>query len=256
LLNQGDADGALRHFREALRRDPSLDGARAGLVEALKARNPLYRLVLGGFLWLDRFSAGKQRQILIGAWLVALVGSRALRGAGHETAAAVVSYSWLSIVLLTALTVPVFNLLLLLHPLGRHALERQARNDAILLGVTLLAAAGVALHAWLVRSPWSLASWPFWLVFLLPVAGIGAFWSGWARRVLQVFCVLLLAAWIWWAVHLLSLVPESVRRDQVEEFQRVLREHVRLQRWLIGAAAWSTWFVMLAPKGRPRRRRA
>ena len=51
LLQQGDAKGALVHFQEALRRDPQSRGARAGLVEALKAQNPLYRVVLA---WFDR----------------------------------------------------------------------------------------------------------------------------------------------------------------------------------------------------------
>jgi len=251
LLNQGDAQGALHHFQEALRRDPSLDGARAGLVEALKARNPIYRVVLGWFLWLDRFSQGKQRQILIGAWLVATMSSRGLRGAGHHDAATVVSFSWLAIVFVTALTVPVFNLLLLVHPIGRHALDRQSRRDALLLGSTMLVSIGVCLHAWLGDSAWSTTSWPFWVVFLLPVAGIGAFWSGWGRGVVQVFCAGAFLFWCWWAV-----VLEMKDWNDGSFGQQHLRDHLALLGRLVLTVAFSTWFVMLAPKGRPPRQRS
>ena len=265
LLHRGDARGALHHFQEALRRDPTLDGARMGLVEALKARNPLYRVVLAWFLWLERFAGPRQVAILIGVWFASRLASRSLAAAGHETAATVVSFSWLGFVLLTACAVPIFNLLLLLHPLGRHALERTARNDALLLGGTVLVLAAVALHAWLGDAAWSRRGWVFWLVFLLPVAGLGVFGPGWGRRVLQAFCVAAIAVWVWWCVRLEHLVadavaraPASVRADRAEQELAPLlapvREHSALLGSLVLAVALSTWFVLLAPKGRRRRR--
>jgi Flp pilus assembly protein TadD len=266
LLQRGDAKGALHHFQQALRRDPTLDGARAGLVEALKARNPLYRVVLRWFLWLGRFSGGNQVAIVLGVWFASRLASGALAAGGHEVAATVVSYAWLGFVLLTACTVPLFNLLLLLHPLGRHALERTARNDALLLGGAVLALGGVGVHAWLGDDAWSKRGWLFWLVFLLPVAGIGLFHAGWARRVLQAFCVAALGFWVWWSVRLEQLLaavadaaPTTVHRDRVDaelaELLAPVRAHAALFGTLVLAVALSTWFVMLAPKGRPRRRR-
>jgi len=266
MLHRGDAKAALHHFQEALRRDPTLDGARAGLVEALKAKNPLYRLVLGWFLWLERFSGPRQIQIIIGLWLVARFGGRALRDAGHTTSADIVTYSYLGFVLLTCCAVPLFNLLLLVHPIGRHALERGARRDAIVLGSCVLAGAGVGLHAWLGDSLWSQRGWLFWLLFLLPVSGIGAFHPGWARRVLQAFCVAALAFWAWWSIRLevlyadmMAQAPPLVRRSEAQQqlapLLAPIREHSTLYPHLITAVVLSTWFVLLAPKGRPRRRR-
>lgn len=264
LLHRGDSKGAIHHFQEALRRDPTLDGARAGLVEALKARNPIYRVVLSWFLWLDRHSQGKQFAILIGAWLIARYGSRALRDAGHETAATVVGLSWLGLVLLTACAVPLFNLLLLLHPLGRHALERRARNDALLLGATLAAGSSVALYGWLGEAFWPRTGWLFWLVFLLPISGLGLFQPGWGRRVLQAFCVAVLGCWVWWCVRLERLVAAGLAReaslpaaDQDRGLAPLLvelKDHMALHSHLILACALSTWFVLLAPKGKARRR--
>ncbi len=267
LLHAGDAKGALHHFQEALRRDPSLESSRAGLVEALKARNPLYRLILGWFLWLDRFSKGRQLQIVIGLWLAARFGSTWLTEAGYETAGSVVSFSWLGFVLLTACSVPLFNLLLLLHPLGRHALDRRARNDAICLGVCVAAGLGVALHIWFGNSAWSRNSWPFWLLLPLPVAGIGLFHTGWGRRTLQVFCVAAFATFVWWAFRFQSLVDTAkaldtdttvaagLRAQRGAELVAAAKDCNQLLNYLITAIVFSTWFVLLAPKGQPQRRR-
>ena len=267
LLHGGDAKGALHHFQEALRRDPTLESSRSGLVEALKARNPLYRLILGWFLWLDRFSSGRQLQIVIGLWLAARFGSRALTDAGYETAGDIVGFSWLGFVLLTACSVPLFNLLLLLHPLGRHALERGARNDAIVLGVCVTAGLGVGLHAWLGDSVWSQAGWPFWLLLPLPVAGIALFHPGWGRRTMQAFCIAVVVAFVWWAFQFQTIIDSAMALDTDKTMAADVRDQRgaelvaeaknthRILGHLVTALVISSWFVLLAPKGRAQRRR-
>jgi tetratricopeptide (TPR) repeat protein len=62
---------ALDHFREALRLDPTSDYARAGLVEALKARYWVYRTFMRFMYWVSSLSAGLRRGLLIGAYVVA-----------------------------------------------------------------------------------------------------------------------------------------------------------------------------------------
>lgn len=271
LLHRGDAKGALHHFQEALRRDPSLDAARSGLVEALKARNPLYRVLLRGFLWLERFTDGKQQQILFGAWLVVFVARRMLGNIdGLQGWALGLGIAWLAVVLLTACLPPIFNLLLLLHPLGRHALPAQQRNDALLLGGALLLL-GVTFALEIADvGTWSGFGTMFLLFFLLPVAGIGSVGDGWPRRVLQVFSAGLLGAFAWWAIRLellvdaadrslserLAGVADAATQQQVvqEELLRGVIPHRDLIGTLVLVAALSTWFVLLAPK-RTRRRR-
>ena len=54
-MHAGDFRGALEHFREALRLNPSPEWARAGLVEALKARYPS-AASLRYFLWMSTLS--------------------------------------------------------------------------------------------------------------------------------------------------------------------------------------------------------
>lgn len=263
LLNAGNAQGALHHFREALRRDPRLDGARAGLVEAIKARNPLYRVVLGFTLWLDRFSAGRQQQILIGAWLAMFVGRRVLQGTGNTGAATVLGLVWFAVVLLLCCSVPLFNLLLLLHPLGRHALDPTPKRDALLFGAAITVALGVGLHAWLEDAAWSKLGWLWFVIFLLPVAGLGNFAPGWGRRALQVFCAMILAVAVGWLVRLELLIAE-LRVDggsagsasaPLSADSPVLRDHIAAFSTITLITALSTWFVLLAPRGHGRRRR-
>jgi len=267
MLQQGEPKRALKHFQEALRRDPTLDGARAGLVEAIKAQNPIYRWVLAPFVWMERFPPARQTQILIGAWFAAQVGRRSLAGAGYETAAAVVGYSWLAVVIVTACIVPIFNLLLLLHPIGRHALDKWSKGHALLLGGFGLAAAGMFALAATTDLLWASGSSWFLLVYLLPIAGLGIFYSGWGRHVLIALCVALFGAWAYWAfeVHQLGLefahlqgAPSTPENEALAaEFAGRARPLGSLHGNILLAGALSTWFVLLAPKGhRPRRRRS
>ena len=53
MLQQGDAKRALKHFQEALRLSPGFEPARNGLLVALRAKNPAYRLLLRFFLWMQ-----------------------------------------------------------------------------------------------------------------------------------------------------------------------------------------------------------
>ncbi|MFN3243942.1 MAG: tetratricopeptide repeat protein [Planctomycetota bacterium] len=248
-LRQGQPKEALQHFQEALRRDPMLDGARAGLVEALRSHSPIYRAVLAPFVWLERFPPQRQTQVLIGAFVVAQIGRRSLAAAGYETAATVAAYSWLGVVLLTACVVPIFNLLLLLHPIGRHALDAFSKRHALMLGAAL----AVCIAMWIgyaFEVPWMHVSALPWTVFLLPVAGLGAFFSGWGRWVQSATCVGVIAAWVIWA----WLFQAYSAEPPIDEFSDEQLEFLKGYRGnLLLAAVLSTWFTLLAPKGHPPR---
>src|SRR5947199_251490 len=65
LLHASEPRRAMEHFREALRLEPNHQWARAGIVEALKARVFLYRWLLAYFLWMARLSGRAQWGILL-----------------------------------------------------------------------------------------------------------------------------------------------------------------------------------------------
>ncbi|BDI29239.1 hypothetical protein CCAX7_12900 [Capsulimonas corticalis] len=151
-LERKDSAQALSHFREALRLKPESAAARQGMVEALRAKYWLYRVILGYFLWIGRFSTNVRRGILIGFWLVAR-GAQALAASNPHLRPLFlpVIVLYVLFVFLSWTAQPMFDLLLRLDPLGRVALTRNQIAASNWVGLCLLLAAGSAL-LWLVTS--------------------------------------------------------------------------------------------------------
>jgi Flp pilus assembly protein TadD len=192
LLHANEPKKAMEHFREALRLDPEMDWARQGIVEALKAKNPVYRLMLMYFLWMSRLSAGAQWGLIVGGWL----GSRFLRTLARNNPE-FGPFVWPIIVLYVVFVVlcwtaaPLFNLLLRLNKFGRLVLsdeERVASNwfgGTILLAVALLVAGGVLVQLKIVITGFIAA------LMIIPVAGIYQCPKGWPRNVMGGYTVAL-----------------------------------------------------------------
>lgn len=138
-VHRGRYDRAMEHFREALRIDAQQDWAREGVAEVLKARNPVYRVMLRYFLWSSRLSGRASWLFIIGF----LVLSRVLRE-GIRTRPELAPLLWplyglyLAFVLMTWIARPLFDLLLRLDPVGRVALTRQQIAASNAVGVALL----------------------------------------------------------------------------------------------------------------------
>lgn len=130
LLHQNQPRPAMESFREALRLEPDNDWARSGIVEAMKARNPIYRGLLAYFLWMSRLSQGQRWGVIVGGYLAA----RIIPGA---------MWVYLPLVILTWAGDSFFNLVLFLDPFGRLVLTRDERLGATLMGVCVLG--GLAL---------------------------------------------------------------------------------------------------------------
>jgi hypothetical protein len=151
LLHRGDHRGALEHFREALRLDPELEWARAGIVEALKARYLLYRVMLRFFLWMGRQSTVAQWVVILGF----VFGRRILADLARSHPALapflfpVLALSF-AFLLLTWIASPLFNLLLRLNHFGRLALSREQRIASNWIGGCFLLGA-VCFVSYLVR---------------------------------------------------------------------------------------------------------
>ncbi len=150
-LHRNDPRRAQDHFHEALRLEPDLEHARNGMLEALKARNPIYRAMLAYFLWMGRLSTKFQWALVIGAFF----GGRLAR----NTVAAQPHLGWVIWPLLTLFyifiylswtAVPMFNLLLRFDRFGRHVLSRDQRLASTWFGSFFFAALG-SLTWWLAR---------------------------------------------------------------------------------------------------------
>ncbi len=123
-IERDEYEAAINHFKEALRLDASNAYAKSGLREAIKAKNYLYRGVLKYFLWMEKLQEKYRWGFVIGLYIL------------YRIALALAETSDLMAMLMTPLIIayilfafsswiamPISNLFLRLHPLGKHALE-------------------------------------------------------------------------------------------------------------------------------------
>ncbi len=140
LLEQGDHKKALEHFKEALTNNPNLGYAQAGMLEALKAANPVYRLFLKYSFWMGNMTAKYQWGVIIGFAL----GFRALRTVARNSPAlqpyltpliiaiAIIAFS-------TWIITPISNLFLRFNKYGQLLLDRKEKMSSNFVALSLAA---------------------------------------------------------------------------------------------------------------------
>ncbi|WP_425617824.1 tetratricopeptide repeat protein [Anatilimnocola sp. NA78] len=204
---------AAEHFREALRLDPEMEFARAGIIEALKARNFLYRGMLAYFLWMARLPGNVRWAIMIGIYFAQRILGQVAR---NNPNLAIIIWPLLGLligfVVLTWLAYPLFNLMLRLDRFGRHALSADQRRGANLLGCTLAIAILCVIGAFaLGYAPLLLAGLVFGLLSL-PISAIYQIEAGWPRNTMFAVTGALLLIGLTMAIpdSLLANVDKSV----------------------------------------------
>ncbi|MGH1362241.1 MAG: tetratricopeptide repeat protein [Calditrichia bacterium] len=144
LLEGGDHKAAMEHFQEALRLDPNLDWAREGIVEALKAKNPIYRVMLRYFFWMSRLKSKIQWMVILGAVFgIQVIEYLSETYPGFAPFGNTIFGLYIAFVLLTWIADPVFDLLLRLNKFGRLALSEEQLKASNLVGLALFS--GVCL---------------------------------------------------------------------------------------------------------------
>ena len=185
LLHDRKPKEAMEHFREALRLDPTLDWARAGIVEALKAHNVVYQWMLAYFLFMSRLSARAQWALMLGGYF----GSQLLRqlGEAHPAIAPYttpVLFTYIGFVVLTWLSYPFFNLLLRLSRYGRLALSREQTATSNYIGAAIAAALAAGVAYWVSGAGFLLDVTIVLALLTLPLSGLFAVPKGWPRWVM------------------------------------------------------------------------
>jgi tetratricopeptide (TPR) repeat protein len=172
LMRQQKYDEALESFRIALRLDATLESARLGILEALKARNGVYRLLLRYAMWMGNLDGRSRWFVLLGLFF----GARIARTVLRENPAlwpllgpALALYGVFA--LSTWLADPLSNLLLRLNPFGRLVLNKSETLAANLVGACLATVVIAALLAVLtsVTGLFVIAAVAFLL--LIPISG-------------------------------------------------------------------------------------
>jgi tetratricopeptide (TPR) repeat protein len=131
LLEKGDHRKALEHFREALKNDPSYVYAQAGMVEALKATNPVYRLFLKYAFFMGNLTAKYQWAVILGFYF----GVRFLRSVAAANEALQPFLIPVIIVLTlvafsTWIIEPVSNLFLRFNRFGQFLLDKKEKMSS------------------------------------------------------------------------------------------------------------------------------
>jgi tetratricopeptide (TPR) repeat protein len=173
LLERGDHAKAQEHFREALRLDPQQEWAREGIVESMKARNPIYRLMLQYFFFMSKLPPKGQWIVVI----VALVGMRLLRATANaypafEPAAMVIGVLYVLFMAATWLARPLFDLVLRLDRFGRLCLSQDQIRGSNLLALTLSASLAFLILRFATGNDAFLSAAIGSLALSVPVAGI------------------------------------------------------------------------------------
>jgi tetratricopeptide (TPR) repeat protein len=192
VLHQGQHQKALGHFREARRLDPELDSARSGMVEALKARHLVYRLMLKHVLWMSRMSQGMQWAFIIGLYVAFRFLAQV--ATNNPTLAFVIwplVIAYFVFVYLTWIASPLFNLLLRVNRFGRYALSHQQKITSNWIGGSFLGASICAV-AWAIsgRADYLVAT-VFFMLMVLALAGMFRAPVGWPRRVMMLYTIAL-----------------------------------------------------------------
>jgi tetratricopeptide (TPR) repeat protein len=206
LLHEGQPHKALEHFREALRLNPELEWAQIGIVEALKARNPIYRWMLGYFLWMARLPPMVRMGLVVGA-LVAngVIQDMARKSPQLAPVLWPLLYAYFAFVLMSWLSYPLFNLLLRFDRFGRHALSVDQRRGANLLAVCIVIFLVAAARSITARMGWlgPTAMKQIWLIdyctqmcalLALPASAIFLCETGWPRNVMTAITIALTLA--------------------------------------------------------------
>lgn len=137
-LHAGRHHEAARHFSEALRLDPEFEGARAGLVDALKAKQGLYRPFLAWFLFLGRIPT-KTAYMLFIATIFARKFLKEASEAYPDFAPLFMGLyvAMIGFILMSWIAEPLFDLVLRLSPEGRYALSEKEVFRSNCLGAVL-----------------------------------------------------------------------------------------------------------------------
>jgi len=249
-LEQGNTQKALEHFREALRLDPTNEWARQGIIEALKARNAIYALLLRYFFWMARLSGRAQWGVILAAYFGnRLLGALAQKNPDWAPWILPARVLYLAFALLTWIADPMFNLLLRLNKFGRLALSHEqvvASNwVGACVGLALLALAGCFAAGF--NSPFVLGAALFGLL-VVPMAGTFKCPEGWPRRLMAAYTAVMGVAGV--AALALGLLAAGAPRGEAAAERGLMPLCMGL--FLLGAIG-APWVANLVALQRPKR---
>ena len=190
FLEQNKPEQAMEHFREALRLDPEMEWARAGIVEAMKARYFLYRLMLNWFLWMVKLKQKAQAGVIIGMF----VGYNLLRRVANNNPDWApwiwpILIAYIAFAVMTWMASPLFNLVLRTSKFGRLALSDEEIRTSTWVGLCVLGSLSM-LGCYFVTGSATFLQTAFACALIIPpLAALYHCEEGWPRAVITLITI-------------------------------------------------------------------
>lgn len=137
-LHHGEVSDALTHFKEALKNDPTSEYAKSGMLEAMKAKFPVYRYFLMLFLWLGKLKGNNQWAFIFGGYVAYRI---MIKVAQNNPSLQPLLYPIIIFIFLLFISSwifsPLMNLYLLTNDYGRMTLSGDQKQSAKAVGLSL-----------------------------------------------------------------------------------------------------------------------
>ena len=131
LLEKGDYKKARTHFEEALKANPNLDFAQAGMLESIKAGNPFYRLFLNYSFWIGNLQSKGQWAFIIGFYVVfRILKIIARNNEGLQPLLFPLLFGLALVALSTWVISPIGNLFLRFNKYGQLLLDKKEKTSS------------------------------------------------------------------------------------------------------------------------------
>ncbi|GLB52737.1 hypothetical protein NBRC110019_17770 [Neptunitalea chrysea] len=137
LLEKGDHKKAMIHFQESLQRNPNYGYAQQGMLEAIKAKNLVYRLFLKYAFFMSNKVGKYQWGILLGMYVIfRVLENLADKNEALEPFIMPIVYLYIVFAISTWIINPISNLFLRFNKYGKFLLEERERKNSSLVAIS------------------------------------------------------------------------------------------------------------------------
>jgi tetratricopeptide (TPR) repeat protein len=194
FLEAGKVEAALAAFRESLRLAPSLEWARRGIVEAMKARNPLYRIFLAYALWSVKLKPIFRVALVFGLFLSLGFLTKLTDAFPKLEPLFWIAFGlYLCFAVFSWIATPLSNLLLRLDRFGRLALSQEETMATNWFGGMVLAASICGIIGIFGKNIFFSMAAVALLLSVLPLSAVFRCDPGWPRTVMAGLTAVLVA---------------------------------------------------------------
>ncbi|GAA4106459.1 hypothetical protein GCM10022393_00870 [Aquimarina addita] len=145
-LEQGNYKDAMNHFKESLKSDPTSRYAQNGMLEAIKAKNFVYRSYLKYAFWISNMKTKNQWFFIIGIYLVYRFLVKAVEFTEYPYLVILIIVPYLLFALGGWIIGPLSSMILLFHSHGKFLLDTKDKASGLLFfSCVLLAVVCTAL---------------------------------------------------------------------------------------------------------------